>query len=1164
MDNFNKFTGQLNAFINKYYKNILFKGILLSIGLLTGLFLFINLVEIFYFLPSVWRLILLLVFICVFLGASFFWILIPLVKIYGRSQLRIFKRMTLRESAIILSKKYPELDDNFYNVLELKSTKNSPSQALLSAAIEQISGKFLFYRFTNSIQYKSSRKYFKYIAIPLLLFVFAMIFYPSQIVKSSNRIIHYNTFFEKEFPFIISIENESLETQYEEDFTLKINVTGDVLPAEISISENIGNMTDSRVLKTKKIDANNFSYTFKNPVQSINFRIIAGDYKSEEYVLQIIPKPVVEEMRMIIDYPPHTNKKQEIISNTFDVSVPHGTHITWDLTVKNANDLFAHYSTVGEALNGTFNVNASNKPNYRFSIKVMQSFNYQIIPYLNRRRTQDTLRFFVENIADAFPRIAVEEYIDSNDITKRFFSGSVSDDYGFHSLMFKAVITNAANGETGERIYNDTLSIAGFTSDGTFTYFLDLNHYELQAGDELSYYFEVRDNDPFNGFKPANSNFYSYKKQSLEEIREEVSSISENIEDKLSSTMEKMKLLKKQTDNIIKQLLEKKNLDWNDRKSLEDLIDMQKNAAAEYNQLSEEIQRRGEKEQQLNEFNEDILQEQKELQELFDNVFDKETMAKLEELQRLLDENKPKNEILEGLEKLKENRQDLVKELERNLELYKQLEFEKNFEKVLEDLKNLRAEQLALKEEGLKKTNNDSLAAAVLEQQQKINEKFDLLRKDLDKLDKQNKALPEPNSFKNPEEKSASIKKSLEKAKDALQKNADATKEKSRKSMSDAAAEQQKASDEMQELQDDLEQQQAEMEEEKSAEDVEFIRKLLKSVLRVSFKQEELLRSLGNITVKDPRYAQIIRDQNALKVEIEFVADSINAIGRRQPQVASFTNKEIRNLLDHSRKALDRLLLMNDIKYRYYNDKNNTAASEQQYTMSSLNNTALLLEESLNKIDEKRRNAQSKKSKSKGTPSASCDNPGSSGKKSGKKPSQGSPKEMQEALNKQLDALKKALEERARGTQAGSGKQGKEFSEQFGKAVMQQEMIRRALQEAMRNMKTDAATSALYNKILGDMERTERDLVNKTLTNETLLRQQQILTRLLEAERAELKREQEEKRESRAGRQFGVSAGDETDAFEKKMKEQKDVLRMSAPPLRPYYKDKVDRYYYGL
>jgi hypothetical protein len=1185
MDNFNKFTEQLNAFINKYYKNILFKGILLSAGLLTGVFLFINLVEIFYFLPSVWRFTLLLVFICVFLSASFFWVLLPLVKIYGHSELRIFRRMTLREAAIILSKKYPELDDNFYNVLELKNTKNSPSETLLLAAIEQISGKFLFYRFTNSIQYKNSRKYFKYIAIPLLLFVFVMIFYPSQIVKSSNRIIHYNTFFEKEFPFIISIENESLETQYEDDFTLKINVTGNVLPAEISISEKIGSMadrfvSDSRVLKTKRIDANNFSYTFKSPVQSISFRIVAGDYKSEEYVLQIIPKPVIEDMKMIIDYPAYTGKKQEIVSNTFDVSVPHGTHITWDLTVKNTNDVFAHYSTIGEISNKAFNVNASNKPNYRFSAQVMHSFNYEIIPYLTQRQMQDTLRFFVESIADAFPRIAVEEFIDSNDAMKRFFSGSVSDDYGFHSLVFKVMITNAMNtnktGEANERIYNDTLSVAGFTSDGTFTYFLNLNRYELQAGDELSYYFTIRDNDPFNGFKPANSNFYSYKKQSLEEIREEVSSISENIEDKLSSTMEKMKLLKKQTDNVIKQLLEKKNLDWNDRKALEDLIDMQKNTVAEYNQLSEQMQQRGEKEQQLNEFNEDILQEQKELQELFDKVFDKETMAKLEELQRLLDENKPKTEILEGLEKLKENRQDLVKELERNLELYKQLEFEKNFEKVLEDLKNLHAEQIALKEEGLKKTNDDSLtSAAIFEQQRKINEKFDVLREDLEKLDKQNKALPDPNEFKNPQEKSASIKGSLDKAADALKKNVDAAKEnptQKKKNASDAATDQQKASDEMQELQDDLEQQQAEMEEGKNREDAEFIRKLLKSVLRVSFKQEELLRSLGNITVKDPRYAQIIRDQNALKIEIEFVADSINAISRRQPQVASFTNREIRNLLDHSRKALNRLLLMNDIQYRYYNDKNNAAASEQQYTMTSLNNTALLLEESLNKIEKKKRNAQNKKNKNKGTPNASCDNPGSSGEKSGKKPSQGSPKEMQEALNKQLDALKKMMEERTRGAQAGSGKQGsqqqnsqqgKEFSEQFGKAVMQQEMIRRALQEAMRNMKTDAATSAFYNKILGDMERTERDLVNKTLTNETLLRQQEILTRLLEAERAELKREQEEKRESRAGQQFGVSAGDELDAFEKKMKEQKDVLHISAPPLRPYYKDKVDRYYYG-
>jgi hypothetical protein len=1256
MDNFKKFLEQLDTFISKYYKNTLFKGILLSVGLLTGVFLLVSFVEIFYFLSSTWRLALLIVFICAFLFSFFYWILIPIVKIYGHSSLKIFKRISYRDAAILLSKKYPELDDNFYNVLELKNA-DSGNSVLLQAAIEQISGRFLFYRFTNSIQYKNNRKYFKYIAIPLVLLVFAVIFYPSQLVKSSNRIIHYGTFFEKEFPFTIKIENPDLETQYEEDFTLRISVVGEQLPAEIYID-------DGRVLKTKKISANNFSYIFKGPQQSINFRIVAGNYRSEEYVLQIIPKPIIEEMRMIVDYPSYTGKKQEIISNTFDASVPYGTRITWDLVVRNVDDVFASVSSdLGEIM---FNVNAGSKPNYRFSSQVMQSFNYQIIPYLARRQTQDTLRFFIESIVDAFPRISVEEFIDSNDVTKRFFSGTVSDDYGFYSLIFKAMITSSGGGGGGdggggggvsERVYNDTLSIAGFTSDGTFTYFLDLNRYELQAGEELSYYFEIRDNDPFNGFKPANSNFYSYKKQSLEEIREEVSSISENIEDKLFSTMEKMKLFKKQADNVTKQLLEKNNLNWNDRKMLEDLIDMQKNVAAEYNQLSEQMQQRGQKEQQLNEFNEDILREQKELQDLFDKVFDKETMAKLEELQRLLEDNKPKDKVLEGLEKWKENQQDLAKELQRNLELYKQLEFEKNFEKALEDLKKIRDEQLALREEllknsnnfndDLKKSGNDSLtAAALLDEQRKINEKFDALRKDLDKLDRQNKELESPNKFKNPQEKSASVQSLLNKAADALKKNVDtaavataaavakdsflkdssvvkggssekdgftkessaksnsvkpnsaksssakssSTKESSmknssvqknqqqrRKNTSDAASEQQKAADEMQELQDDLEQQQQEMEEENNSEDAEFIRRLLKSVLRVSFKQEKLLHSLGSITVKDPRYAQIIREQNALKTEIQFVADSINAIARRQAQVAVFTSREIRNLLDHSRKALEHLLLMNDIRYRHYDRQNNAATGEQQYTMTSLNNIALMLEESLNRMDEKKRNSKSRKSKSKGMPSASCDNPGSGGKKSSKKSSQGSSKEMQEALNRQLEALKKMMEERLRESQAAGsssgkqgsmqqnsqqGQQGKEFSEQFGKAVMQQEMIRRALQEAMRGAKTDAATSALYNKILGDMERTERDLVNRTLTNETLLRQQQILTRLLEAENAEMKREQEEKRESRAGAQFAAPASGSLEELMRQAQEQKDVLRSATPALKPYYKDKVNKYYY--
>ena len=58
------------------------------------------------------------------------------------------------------------------------------------------------------------------------------------------------------------------------------------------------------------------------------------------------------------------------------------------------------------------------------------------------------------------------------------------------------------------------------------------------------------------------------------------------------------------------------------------------------------------------------------------------------------------------------------------------------------------------------------------------------------------------------------------------------------------------------------------------------------------------------------------------------------------------------------------------------------------------------------------------------------------------------------------------------------------------------------------------------DRMLKEMEQTEKDLVNKIINQQTVNRQQQILTRLLESERAEMKREQDEKRESREAMQL--------------------------------------------
>ena len=89
------------------------------------------------------------------------------------------------------------------------------------------------------------------------------------------------------------------------------------------------------------------------------------------------------------------------------------------------------------------------------------------------------------------------------------------------------------------------------------------------------------------------------------------------------------------------------------------------------------------------------------------------------------------------------------------------------------------------------------------------------------------------------------------------------------------------------------------------------------------------------------------------------------------------------------------------------------------------------------------------------------------------------------------------------------------MSEQLVKLAAEQEAIRKQLQELEEQLKEEGKTNTGdLNDVMGKMEKTETDLVNKIIDNETMKRQKDILTRLLESEKAEKERELDEKRES--------------------------------------------------
>jgi hypothetical protein len=96
------------------------------------------------------------------------------------------------------------------------------------------------------------------------------------------------------------------------------------------------------------------------------------------------------------------------------------------------------------------------------------------------------------------------------------------------------------------------------------------------------------------------------------------------------------------------------------------------------------------------------------------------------------------------------------------------------------------------------------------------------------------------------------------------------------------------------------------------------------------------------------------------------------------------------------------------------------------------------------------------------------------------------------------------------------------------------------------------------------MEQTEKDIVNRQITQETLERQKEILTRMLKSEKAEMQREQEERREATEARDYERSNPEELMEFFKLKSREVELLRTLPPNLTPFYRNKVSDYFFRV
>jgi hypothetical protein len=119
------------------------------------------------------------------------------------------------------------------------------------------------------------------------------------------------------------------------------------------------------------------------------------------------------------------------------------------------------------------------------------------------------------------------------------------------------------------------------------------------------------------------------------------------------------------------------------------------------------------------------------------------------------------------------------------------------------------------------------------------------------------------------------------------------------------------------------------------------------------------------------------------------------------------------------------------------------------------------------------------------------------------------------------------------------------------------------MQEAMKDSEQNGGGTP-GGDVAEKMEETETDLVNKNINAETLKRQQDILDKMLEFEKAEQQREQDEQRQANEAKNYELSNPDGFSEYNRQKQQEAELLRTVPPALVPYYKNKVNLYFSGV
>jgi len=841
-----------------------------------------------------------------------------------------------------------------------------------------------------------------------------------------------------------------------------------------------------------------FSYKIENVNSSVSILFTDKKYISEIYRITVLNKPFINSFIVEINPPAYTNGEKEILTNIGDLNVIEGSTVKWIFNTVDTDSLELFFTD-------SSHVSAKQNGNsFEVIRSIARNVDYSVRIKNSKLNNDSQLVYKIQTISDLFPEIKVVQVRDSSDFRIFHFKGNIIDDYGFSQLDFNLSVEG-----------NDSILRIPFTPSMLNQDFYYSFNFEAvkNLGKSFKYYFSVSDNDVINRFKRSISDTYTFNFPDYQEILAKENSDLNSLDKLFEKSTKLTEEIQNEFENFKMKQINSELSEWEKYQTVKDIV-------AKKNELENVLQQINQQNKDANNFmnsfteeKQDILKKQKEIEELLNEVFSDELKKLFEEFNELSKKfdlqkfNQLSNQMDSKME-------DLSKQLDKNMQLLKKMKVEQKIERILQELQKLsETENTVLeslsKNPDLKSINEiEKNNASVVEKLEKeYNETLEI-----------NKTLQKPLNLFNFEQEFSQVKSNYTKV---LNEAGKGNKRKTAAGIENTISS-------LNQLTFAINQMLQNNKKKQNQENIDDLKQLLDNLILVSFDQEKIMNSFSNIDYNNPLIRELKVKQKNIGGMVSFIKDSLYALSKRTPEISSVINKEMQALEANTNSSYDQL------------ENGNLGGSRmhQQFSITSSNNLALFLSEALENIKEQ----QDKEGGSEGD----CEKPGGKGSKPGMKQLKDGQESIKEQLQQMIDQMKKGE----------LGRMGKNIGQTIAQQEVMQQMIREMLNGSSLGTKAQEQLKAVDQLL----EQSRKELINRSISNELINRQNLILSKLLDAEKSEIERDFEDKRESKTA--MDIKKGNPEGYFEYKnaLKNENEKIKRNTYRLRSFYDQKYNQY----